>query len=91
MLVVFLKRLVGIDDEVRTVQERFAKSLTDVDESHAAIERAKSRVESVLETIASKQNKIRTSLPSGVSGGHGLNLPIGAPAHVRTQRDSRPR
>jgi hypothetical protein len=73
-MIVFLKRLVGIESEQREVHARFKRGLNGFDERAEELEDVESKIAAVMKALEEKKEAMQASRRSGASGEHSLNL-----------------
>lgn len=76
-MIVFLKRLAGVETTQREVRERFKRNLNGFDERAAELEGIEAKLAGVAETVDKKSTSIRAAQRTDLSGEHKLNLPAG--------------
>ena len=76
-MLVFLKRLIGVEEDQVREDERFRRNLDGFDERQGKLDGLEEQLGEILSGVETKQQVIRTRPSSATSGSHALNLNIG--------------
>jgi len=78
-MIVFLKRLVGIEPVQRREQKRFTENLNGVAVQNSKLDGLQAQLDEIVVAVEEKTTEQRSSMSSGMSGEHQLvEIPEGA-------------
>lgn len=79
-MIVFLKRLVGIEPGQVQEQERFTRNLNGIAAKNKELDGLKEVLDEIVVAVEEKTSAQRSARPSGMSGEHKIEVPEGAVA-----------